>query len=155
METFDEPYKNLLDVPRRHMHANLLGFEALHLLYPGKTISPKILRAKCGIKNWSGLVETGDIVVCSGLGEAIVPRHMNEKKLCDYAMQAISGQDILVCPIYLLNQIFEENSCKRNDLKQVSNRKPYAEKAGPEGYQWVVTNNPFQCAGGPRHLNLN
>ena len=146
MEAFDEAYQHLADVPRTKLHDDLLGFEALHLLYPGRTISPKILRTKGSIKSWSGLVEKGDIVFCSGLGEAIVSIHTNNEQ-CGHSLQPISHQDVLVCPVYLLNELFEENSCRRTAIENAFPRgQPYAEKTGPGGYRWVLTDNPFECA---------
>jgi hypothetical protein len=146
MNTFDEAYTYLAAVPRTDLHDDILGFEAVHLLLPGRTINPKIIRAKGGIKSWCCLVERSDVVVCNGLGEAIASSDVQGQP-CQHSREVISGQDVLVCPVYLLNELLDQNSCRRNSLANVPfiRGEPYAEKAGPSGYQWFVSENPFEC----------
>jgi hypothetical protein len=138
-DLYDEAFSNLVNVQRNGPCDHLLGFELKHLLHPGQTISPKLLPIKGGIQSWSALVEMGDIIVCRGLGDAISSTGVNGGGYCPHAENPIAGQNILVCPIYLLKEMLAANGCI------IHQEYGYAEKKGVDGYKWVITGTPFQC----------
>ena len=134
---YEEAFSNLSRVQRGNQ---LLGFELNDLLHTGRTISPRILPIGESIKQWSPLVDTGDLVFCTGLGDAISAKD-NQR---DCAVTPIPGQNILVCPIYLLKELLLENGCC------IHGHFAYVEKKGDDGYKWELTGNPFRCTSDSR-----
>lgn len=135
---FEEAFANLVHVQRRTPYDDMLGFELKDILHSGRKITPKTLPVKGSIKKWSALADMGDLVFCTGLGDAISIAG-NCGQSCINTMTPIPNHNILVCPLYLLKEMLIENGCC------IDGQFACVEKSGEDGYKWEVTGNPFQC----------
>ena len=145
---YEESYSSLLQIQRTETGQDLLRFELNDLLNGGRTLCPKKLQVRAGIRKWSALVEMGDTVFRRGLGETIHPIDLDMGRPCRHAQSPIKGHSILVCPLYLLTEMLIANSCRLqllNPVGQTPSVKILAEKSGTNGYKWVLSGSPFQC----------
>ena len=130
-------FSGLNSILRGHSRDKLIGFDLLDLVNVrvGGRYYPKELPVKGGICAWAPLVGNEDVVFCKGLRDVISPDEMNGIRICPFIRSPPLGKDILLCPVYLLRKLCDENSWEFR-AESISN---------PRIFEWIFTVNPFQC----------
>jgi hypothetical protein len=112
----------------------LVGFEVNDIINAreGQIINAKALPLNNSIRSWSALIENDNVVFARGLGTIFratldIPRCISTPP---------EGQDILVCPVYLLQEKLEERCCIFGEDSVT--------KPGPNGYTWLFTRDPYK-----------
>ena len=139
-EQFGKAFGSLSDVLRQRSSDKILGFDFIELVYGaiGGAIFPKELRVKGGIRAWSALIGTADVVFCKGLGEVIKPIVVVNTGICRFIEKPLHGSNLLVCPVYLLKRRLEQQACEFH--------RQYIGKQ--RSYKWIFTGHPFKCSHG-------
>jgi hypothetical protein len=144
---YDEAFGNLDRVEANQKQ--LLGFELNHLFRgSGTRVSPKRLKTDGSIRKWSVIARCTDILFCEGLGDALCASSGERQNLCNSAGTVITGQNILVCPLYLLRELLETNSWRfvlDDGGQQGGQWVLSAEKEGQVRYRWAMSGSPFAC----------
>jgi hypothetical protein len=114
---------------------NLIGFEFKSILYAreGQSVPAKELPMNHKIGVWRSLVNHADVVFGRGFQEILRPVEVLEgSPICRNV--PLWGEDVLVCPVYLLQEKLKEQS--------YSIYRHFATAAGTT--QWVFSGNPFK-----------
>jgi hypothetical protein len=129
---------------RKKYNDSLIGVELRDLINIGRTNAfPKELKVGGGIRYWSSLVETDLIVFCKDLGDVIEPvgeRVMDGERIASVptCLSPPVGENILICPLYLLKGKLESRSCNKTGHGFVI--------PGKGGYKWQISGNPYVCS---------
>ena len=145
---YDEAFGHLARVDDSGNQKHLFGFELNHLFRgSGTRVSPKRLKIDRSIQKWSVIATCTDVLFCEGLGDALCATSEEQQNLCNSAGTVITGQNILVCPLYLLRELLEANSWRfvLDGGQQGGQWLLSAEKEGQATYRWAMSGSPFAC----------
>jgi hypothetical protein len=138
-EQFGKAFGSLSDVLRQRSSDKIIGFDFIELINGtiGGAIFPKELPVKGGIRGWSSLVGTADVIFCKGVGNLIKPSGSGTRavQICPFIQRPLRGSNLLICPVYLLKRRLEQQSCAFHPHYVVKQKT----------YKWVFTGHPFRC----------
>jgi tetratricopeptide (TPR) repeat protein len=131
---------------RKRYSDSLIGVELRDLMDIGcENTFPKQLQVENGIRFWSSLVETDLIVFCKDLGnviEPVVEKVVDGGEGCRVRAHPClvppAGENILICPLYLLKGKLERRSCNKTGHSFVI--------PGKGGYTWQMSGTPYTCS---------